>query len=78
MASTFRARFFRNFAAITYSFLLKFLDFVRLSFAPSSSVRDSFFHSLRTSSIFGLRKDKGREECRRVERKRGKCFPKNP
>ena len=58
MASTFRAHFVRNFAAITYSFLLRFLDFVRLSFAPSSSVRDSFFHSLRTSSIFGLRKDR--------------------
>ena len=64
MASALRARFVRNFAAITYYFLLRFFDFVRLSFAPSSSVRDSFFHSLRTSSIFGLREDK-------VERKAG-------
>lgn len=51
IASTLRALLVKNLAASTYSLLYRFLDFDKLTFVPSTLVNESFFQSLRTSSI---------------------------
>ena len=50
-ASTLRALLVKNLAASTYSLLFQFLDFDKLIFLPSTSVKESFFQSLRISSM---------------------------
>lgn len=62
ITSTFKALLVRNLAASTYSFLFKFFNFVKLILAPSISVKESFFQSLRTSSIVWVVEQREKDE----------------
>ena len=73
IASTLRARFVRNFAARTYSFLLRFFDFVRLSFVFSSAIRDIF--PCTENFVHGLSKESSIERMERERKKFEMCFP---
>ena len=74
IASTLRARFVRNFATRTYSFLLRFFDFVRLSFVFSSAIRDIF--PCTENFVHGLSKESSIERMERERKKVEMCFPK--